>query len=246
MKFSLNVDHVATVRNARGENQPDPVTFALMAEKFGVDGIVVHLREDRRHINERDVRLLRELLKTKLDLEMAAVDEIIEIARDVQPDLATLVPEKRQELTTESGINVIDNVEHYRDAIKTLHEADVPVSLFIEPDLAQIDAAAEINTDFIEIHTGIFANAESEDEMFEELDRIRVAARHAKKLGLGVNAGHGLNYVNIKEFLSIQEIDELSIGHAVISHALFVGLERAVKEMLLLIEKYHGAAKRDF
>jgi len=239
MKLSLNVDHVATVRNARGEGQPDPVTFALMAEKFGVDGIVVHLREDRRHINERDVRLLREMLTTKLDLEMAAVDEIVEIACDVQPDLATLVPEKRQELTTESGINVIDNIEKYSETIKTLHDAGVPVSLFIEPDIAQIDAAAEIKTDFIEIHTGIYANSETEDEIFEELDRIQIAARHAKKLGLGVNAGHGLNYNNIKDFLSVQDIDELSIGHAVISHALFVGLERAVKEMLLLIERHH-------
>ncbi len=239
MKFSLNVDHVATVRNARGEREPDPVTFALMAEKYGVDGIVVHLREDRRHIQERDVRLLREMLTTKLDLEMAAVPEIIEIACDVQPDLATLVPEKREELTTEGGINVIDNIEHYKDAIAELHAADVPVSLFIEPDINQIDAAAEIKTDFIEIHTGIYANAATEDDMFEELERIRLAARHAKKLGLGVNAGHGLNYINIKEFLSIQEIDELSIGHAVVSHALFVGLENAVKEMLILIDRYH-------
>ena len=238
MKFSLNVDHVATVRNARGEGQPDPVTFALMAEKFGVDGIVCHLREDRRHINERDVRLLRELITTKLDLEMAATPEIIEIACDVQPELSTLVPEKREELTTEGGINVIDNIEHYRDAIETLHNADIPVSLFIEPDINQIEASAEIGADFIEIHTGIYANAESEEEMFDELERIRLAAKHAKKLGMGVNAGHGLNYINIKEFLAIENIDEISIGHAVISHALFVGLERAVKEMFALINTY--------
>jgi pyridoxine 5-phosphate synthase len=238
MKFSLNVDHVATVRNARGEGQPDPVTFALMAEKYGVDGIVTHLREDRRHINERDVRLLRELITTKLDLEMAATPEIIEIACDVQPELSTLVPEKRQELTTEGGINVIDNIEHYRDAIAELHKASIPVSLFIEPDVNQIDASAEIGADFIEIHTGIYSNAESEEEMFDELDRIRVAAKYAKKLGLGVNAGHGLNYNNIKEFLAVENIDEISIGHAVISHALFFGLERAVKEMFELIKTY--------
>ncbi len=238
MKFSINVDHIATIRNARGENQPDPVTFALMAEKYGVDGIVVHLREDRRHINERDVRLLRELVTTKLDLEMAVSPEIIAIAKDVQPELATLVPEKRQELTTEGGINVIDNIEKYRAAIEQLHESDIPVSLFIEPDPLQIDASAEIDADFIEIHTGIYANAQSEEEMFDELERIRIAAKHAKKLGLGVNAGHGLNYQNIKEFLAIENIDELSIGHSIIAHSVFVGLEKAVKEMIALINTY--------
>jgi len=148
------------------------------------------------------------------------------------------VPEKREELTTEGGINVIDNIEHYRDAIKELHSANIPVSLFIEPDINQIDAAAEINADYIEIHTGIYANAETEEEMFEELERIRIAAKHAKKLGLGVNAGHGLNYNNIKEFLAVENIDEVSIGHAVISHALFVGLEQAIKEMIYLINTY--------
>ncbi len=236
MKFSLNVDHVATLRNARGEGQPDPVTFALMAEKFGIDGIVCHLREDRRHINERDVRLLRELITTKLDLEMAATPEIIEIACDVQPELATLVPEKREELTTEGGINVIDNIDHYRDAINELHGSSIPVSLFIEPDINQIDASAEIGADFIEIHTGIYANAKTEEEMFDELDRIRIAAKYAKKLGLGVNAGHGLNYINIKDFIAVENIDEVSIGHSVISYAIFVGLEKAIKEMFVLLK----------
>lgn len=235
MRFSLNVDHVATLRNARGEVQPDPVTFALIAEQFGVDGIVVHLREDRRHINERDVRLLRELVTTKLDLEMAAVDDIIEIACDVQPDLATIVPEKRQELTTEGGLNVIDNIKQIKNAIIRLHENDIPVSLFVEPDLNQIDAAAEINADIIEIHTGHFANAISEEDIYDELEKIRVAAKHAKKLGLGVNAGHGLDYLNMKEFIAIREIDEVSIGHAVIARAVFVGLEQAVKEMRAII-----------
>ena len=231
MRFCINVDHVATLRNARGEVQPDPVTYALMAEQYGVDGIVVHLREDRRHINERDLRLLRELITTKLDLEMAAVDEIINIACDVQPDLATIVPEKRQELTTEGGINVIDNIKQIKNAIIRLHDSDIPVSLFIEPDINQIDAAAEINADFIEIHTGIYANAQSEEESYDELERVRIAAKHAKKLGLSVNAGHGLNYVNMKEFVAITEIDEVSIGHSVIARALFVGLEQAIKEM---------------
>lgn len=234
MRFCINVDHVATLRNARGEAQPDPVTFALMAEQYGVDGIVVHLREDRRHINERDVRLLRELITTKLDLEMAAVDEIIDIACDIRPDLATIVPEKRQELTTEGGINVIDNIKQIRSAIERLHEVQIPVSLFIEPDINQIDAAAQINADLIEIHTGNYANATNEEDTFDELESIRIAAKHAKKLGLGVNAGHGLNYINMKEFLAIEEIDEVSIGHAVLARALYVGVERAVKEMIAL------------
>ena len=188
MRFCLNVDHVAFLRNARGEDQPDPVTYALMAELYGVDGIVVHLREDRRHINERDLRLLREMINTKLDLEMAAEEEIINIAVDVQPELATLVPEKREELTTEGGLNVIDNLDHLRSTITRLHEYDIPVSLFIEPDIPTIDASAEIGADIIEIHTGVYANAETEESAFDELERIRQGAKHAKKLGLGVNA----------------------------------------------------------
>lgn len=234
MRFCLNVDHIATLRNARGETQPDPVTFALMAEQFGVDGIVVHLREDRRHINERDVRLLRELITTKLDLEMAAVDDIIKIACDVQPELATLVPERRQELTTEGGINVIDDIKNIRTTVKRLHDAEITVSLFIEPDINQIDAAAEINADIIEIHTGHYANAIGEEDIYDELERVRIAAKHAKKLGLGVNAGHGLNYINMKEFVAISEIDEVSIGHAVLARAVYVGVEQAIKEMINL------------
>lgn len=236
MKFTLNVDHVAYLRNVRGEDNPDPVTFALLAEEFGVDGIVVHLREDRRHINERDLRLLRELIKTKLDLEMAAVDEIIKIACEVQPELVTLVPEKREELTTEGGLNVLDNLEKISNAIETLHNADIPVSLFIEPDIDQIDACAEIDADFIEIHTGVYANAVTEEDMFDELERIRQAAKHAKKLGLGVNAGHGLNYQNIKDFIAVNNIDEVSIGQAVIARSVFVGLEKSIKEMLHLLK----------
>ncbi|MBZ0178330.1 MAG: pyridoxine 5'-phosphate synthase [Melioribacteraceae bacterium] len=236
MKFTLNVDHVATLRNVRGETVPDPVTFALMAEQFGIDGIVVHLREDRRHITERDVRLLRELITTKLDLEMAAEEEIIKIALDVQPELATLVPEKREELTTEGGLNVIDNQEKLKKTISILHEGDIPVSLFIEPEITQIDVSSEIGADIIEIHTGNFANAVSEEEMFEELDRIALAVQHAKKLGMGVNAGHGLNYNNMKEFVAVEGVDEVSIGHAVIARALFVGLEQAISDMRYLID----------
>lgn len=237
MRFALNVDHVATLRNARGESQPDPVTAALIAEQAGVDGIVFHLREDRRHINERDVRLLRELVTTKLDFEMAPVPEIIKIACDVSPELATLVPEKRQELTTEGGLNVIDNASLIKATIEQLHSADIDVSIFTEPDIPQIDASAELGADFIEIHTGLFANALKEEEQFDELERIRIAAKHAKKLGLGVNAGHGLNYQNIKLFRELEDIDEVSIGHSIIARAVIVGIEEAVKEMIRLIRK---------
>jgi pyridoxine 5-phosphate synthase len=237
MRFTLNVDHVATLRNARGETQPDPITAALIAEQAGVDGIVFHLREDRRHINERDVRLLRELVTTKLDFEMAAVPEIIKIACDVCPELATLVPEKRQELTTEGGLNVIDNVTLIRQTIKELNDADIAVSIFTEPDIPQIDASAEVGADYIEIHTGVFANALTEEEQFDELERIRGAAKHAKKLGLGVNAGHGLNYQNIKIFRELGDVDEVSIGHSIIARAVIVGIEEAVKEMIRLIRK---------
>lgn len=235
MRFTLNVDHVATLRNARGETQPDPVTAALIAEQAGVDGIVFHLREDRRHINERDVRLLRELITTKLDFEMAAVPEIIKIACDVGPELATLVPEKRQELTTEGGLNVIDNAALIKTTIEELHNADIDVSIFTEPDIPQIDASAEAGADFVEIHTGVFSNSLTEEEQFDELERIRGAAKHAKKLGLGVNAGHGLNYQNVKIFRELENIDEVSIGHAVIARAVIVGIEEAVKEMIRLI-----------
>ncbi|MBA4250715.1 MAG: pyridoxine 5'-phosphate synthase [Chlorobiaceae bacterium] len=234
MRFCLNIDHVATLRNARAEIQPDPVTAALIAEQAGIDGIVVHLREDRRHINERDVRLLRELITTKLDLEMAAKEEIIKIACDVQPELATIVPEKREELTTEGGISVIDNITLLKSTIKDLHKYNIEVSIFIEPEIEEINAAAEVGADYIEIHTGTFANAIIEAEQFDELEKIRIAAKLAKKLGLGVNAGHGLNYLNMKIFRELEDIDEVSIGHAVIARAVFVGLDRAVREMIEL------------
>ena len=235
MRFALNIDHIATLSNARGGNEPDPVAIALIAEQAGVDGIVVHLREDRRHINERDVRLLRELITTKLDLEMAATEEIIKIACDVGPELATIVPEKRQELTTEGGISVIDNVARLKETVSTLHKFEIEVSMFIEPDINQIDASAEIDADYIELHTGVFANALTEEEQFDELDRVRTAAKHAKKLGLGVNAGHGLNYSNIKIFRELSDIDEVSIGHAILARAVFVGLKEAVREMIELL-----------
>ncbi|HOJ37420.1 MAG TPA: pyridoxine 5'-phosphate synthase [Ignavibacteriales bacterium] len=236
MKLSVNIDHIATLRNARREMQPDPVQAAVLSELAGADGIVVHLREDRRHIHERDVFLLREIITTKLDLEMAAVEEIIKIACDVKPDLVTLVPEKREELTTEGGLNIIDNIELLTNSIKELHNNGIPVSLFIEPDNSQIEASLDVGADFIEIHTGKFANLKSYDEKMEELERIRLAAKYAKKYGLGVNAGHGLNYENIKIFRELDMIDEVSIGHAIIARAVLVGIEKAVKEMINLIK----------
>ncbi len=234
MRLCINVDHIATLRNARGEMIPDPVSIALMCEQAGADGIVVHLREDRRHIRDRDVKLLRELVTTKLDLEMASSPEIVNAACQIIPDLATLVPERREELTTEGGLNVLDNISHLKDVIKELHKHRIEVSLFIEPILAQIAAASEIRADYIEIHTGIYANAVSEEEQFDEIDKIRMAARHAKKMGMGVNAGHGLNYHNIKTFRAVEEIDEVSIGHSIIARAVFVGIHQAVREMIEL------------
>jgi pyridoxine 5-phosphate synthase len=235
MKLSINIDHIATLRNARRGKNPDPIQAAIIAELAGADGIVVHLREDRRHIHDRDVYFLREVITTKLDLEMAATSEIVKIACDIKPDLVTLVPEKREELTTEGGLNVIDNIDHLSNAIKELHSAGIPVSLFIEPENNQIEASLDVGADFIEIHTGKFANLLNEEEKLEELERIRLAAKYAKKYKLGVNAGHGLDYNNIKLFRELENIDEVSIGHSIIARAALVGLERAVKEMLQLI-----------
>ena len=232
MKLSINIDHVATLREARGGVAPDPVSAAHICELAGAHGIVCHLREDRRHINDRDLRLLRETIKTKLDLEMAATDDIVKIAIETLPELATLVPERRQELTTEGGLDVRGSLHHLGDVVKELQRHDIEVSLFIDPIQEQIEAAREVGADKIEIHTGEYANARNERQQRELLEVVRSAAKMAKQLGLGVNAGHGLNYLNIIPFKEISEIEEVSIGHAVLSRAVFVGLERAVKEML--------------
>lgn len=236
MRFCLNIDHFATIRNARGGVEPDPVLAALIAEQAGADGIVVHLREDRRHIKDRDVHILRQVIKTKLDLEMAANDEIINIACEVKPEMATLVPEKRQELTTEGGLDVIANLEKIKETNKQLHDAGIKVSLFIEPLNSQIDASLETGADMIEIHTGVYAEAKSDEKIAEELDRIEAAALYAHNNGLIVNAGHGLDYHNIKLFRSIHTIDEVSIGHAVVARAMFVGIDQAVREMIGLLK----------
>ena len=234
MRLCINIDHIATLREARGGLEPDPVTAAHVCELAGADGIVCHLREDRRHINDRDLRILRETVKTKLDLEMAATDEIVKIAIETLPELVTFVPEKRQELTTEGGLDVLGHMHHLRAVIAEMHRHDIEVSLFIDPVLEQVDAAAECEADKIEIHTGEYANARTEHEQLELLEVVRAAARRAKELGMGVNAGHGLNYLNMIPFRSVTEIDEVSIGHSIISRAVFVGLDRAVREMIAL------------
>ncbi len=235
MRLAINIDHVATLREARGGVEPDPVTAAAICELAGAEGIVCHLREDRRHINDRDVRLLRETVKTKLDLEMAATEEIIKIAIETLPELVTLVPEKREELTTEGGLDVRGHRNHFREVIEEFHRHEIEVSLFVDPRAEQIEAAKAIGADMIEIHTGEYANARGEKEAMAHLEIIRSAARLGAELSLIVNAGHGLNYSNIRPITTIPEIQEVSIGHALISHAVFVGLERAVREMLSLV-----------
>ena len=234
MRLCINIDHIATLREARGGLEPDPVTAAHVCELAGADGIVCHLREDRRHINDRDVRLLRETVKTKLDLEMAATEEIVAFAIETLPDMATLVPERRQELTTEEGLDVKGHLHQLRDVVQRLQQHDIEVSLFIDPVLQQIEAARETGADKIEIHTGEYANARTEEKRRQLLDVVRDAARRARELGMGVNAGHGLNYLNLSPIRAITEIEEVSIGHAVIARALFAGMDRAVKEMLAL------------
>lgn len=237
MNLTINIDHIATLREARGGVDPDPVTAAHLAELAGARGIVCHLREDRRHINDRDLRLLRETVKTKLDMEMAATEEIVKIAIETLPDLATLVPEKRQELTTEGGLDVRGNRHHLRDVIGELHRHDIRVSLFLDPVREQIAAARDVEADTVEIHTGEFANARTDAGRAELLEVVRGAARYARELGMTVNAGHGLNYINIVPFSNIAEIEEVSIGHAVIARAVLVGMQRAVGDMLALLPR---------
>ncbi|CAN5584616.1 pyridoxine 5'-phosphate synthase [soil metagenome] len=232
MKLTVNIDHIATLREARGGLEPDPVLGAGICELAGASGIVCHLREDRRHINDRDVRLLREMVKTKLDLEMAATDEMVKIALEILPELVTLVPEKREELTTEGGLDIFKYSEKLSEVIDRLHVKDIEVSLFIEPEIESVEKADELGADIIELHTGKYANLIIRDEIEDEFEKLRNAAVHAYKLGMIPTAGHGLNYTNIKPFLQIKEIEEVSIGHSLISRAVFTGLERAVKDML--------------
>ncbi|MHB8988403.1 MAG: pyridoxine 5'-phosphate synthase [Desulfobulbia bacterium] len=233
--LAINVDHVATLRQARGITEPDPVLAAGICELAGAQGIVVHLREDRRHIQDRDVRLLRQTVKTKLNLEMGATEEIIDIALEIKPDMITLVPEKRKELTTEGGLNVAGQKKKLQEVIGRMRKAGIPVSLFIDPDTKQINAAHEVGATFVEIHTGRYCDAATEQKRDQEFSLIATAAEEAYEMGLRVNAGHGLNYLNTGRVAALGTIEELSIGHAIMARAIFVGLDQAVREMLALL-----------
>ncbi len=237
-RLAVNVDHVATVRQARGIDEPDPVLAAGLAELSGADGIICHLREDRRHINDRDLRLLRKTVKTRLNMEMAAVDEVIEIALEIKPDLVTLVPEKREELTTEGGLDVKSQPDHYGGVVQRLSEAGILVSFFVDPDPEQIRISHKCGAHIVEIHTGHYSEARTESEAVEQFERIVAATESAADLNLGISAGHGLNYNNIKRFKDLPQIEEYSIGHSIIARAVLVGFERAVREMIELVKNY--------
>lgn len=235
--LAINVDHIATIRQARGGVEPDPVAAAAICEMAGAAGIVVHLREDRRHIQDRDVRLLRETIKTKLNLEMGANKEIIGIALALKPDMITLVPEKRQELTTEGGLDVAGQKKMLAKTIDKMRKAGIPVSLFIDPDSRQIKAAHEIGATFVEIHTGRYCDAVSEKARDQEFQTIAATAEEAYQMGLRVYAGHGLNYQTTARIAALDTIEELSIGHAIIARAAFVGLDQAVRDMLAIVQE---------
>jgi pyridoxine 5-phosphate synthase len=236
VKLAVNVDHVATLRQARRGKEPSPIQAAVLAELAGAEGIIVHLREDRRHIQDEDVELLRKIVRTKLNLEMAAVPEIVNFAIKVKPDMATLVPERREELTTEGGLDVISNKELIKEVIKELQKAGIFVSLFIDPKIDQIEVAKEINAQMVELHTGNYAEAKTFEEQQEELVKLKEAAFHAKeRLKLRVSAGHGLNYYNVKPIVKITQVEELNIGHSIISFAVLVGIQEAVRKMIEII-----------
>ena len=231
MRLGVNVDHVATLREARSGRQPDPVTAALVCEEAGADQITVHLREDRRHIQDRDVRVLREVLKTELNLEMAATEEMVAVALSLRPDTATLVPERREELTTEGGLDVIAGGEKVREAVARLRDGGIRVSLFVDPDLRQVEESLRAGAQAVEVHTGRYAEARSREAVREELERVTDAARLGAKIGLEALAGHGLDYRNVGPIAAIPEMLELNIGHAIVSRAVITGLGEAVREM---------------
>ena len=237
-RLAVNIDHVATVRQARGIDEPDPVLAAGMAELAGADCIICHLREDRRHINDRDLYLLRKTVKTRLNMEMAAVDEMIDIARDIRPDLVTLVPEKREELTTEGGLDVKSNPDRYGNVVDRLMEKGIKVSFFVDPDPSQIEIARRVGGDIVEIHTGLYSEAGPESEAERHFEKIAMAVQASADLNLGISAGHGLNYINIKRFRYLPQIEEYSIGHSIVARAVLVGLERAVREMIEIINSF--------
>jgi len=236
-RLGVNIDHVATVRQARGVLYPDPITAAGIVELAGADGIVCHLREDRRHIQDRDLRMLREIIQTRLNLEMAATEEMIRIALATKPNMVTLVPEKREELTTEGGLDVIKFFPSLKKAIQRIHKGGIPVSLFVDPRRDQIKASEEAGADVIEIHTGHYCDAETPSREDEELKKVLDAVAEAAHRNLRIAAGHGLNYVNVRRIAEIKEIEELNIGHSIIARAVLVGLDRAVRDMIELIRR---------
>jgi pyridoxine 5-phosphate synthase len=244
IRLGVNVDHVATVRQARRAQEPDPVAAAVLATLGGADGITVHLREDRRHIQDRDVHVLRETVTTRLNLEMATSEEILLIALKVKPDEATLVPEKRQELTTEGGLDVIANEKAVRSTTDRLKAGGVHVALFIDPELRQIDASRKFGADAIEIQTASYSEAVGEAAIRREMDKLRSATAHATSLGLHVHMGHGLNYWNVQPVVRIAGVEELNIGHSVVSRAVLVGMERAVREMRAAMMEHLPAQSR--
>lgn len=231
IRLGVNIDHVATLRQARRAAEPEPVTAAALAILGGADGITIHLREDRRHIQDRDLHLLRQTIPQRLNLELAAVDEIIALACQVRPDEATLVPEKRAELTTEGGLDLISNRAVVASAVRRLADAGLQVSLFIDPDLAQVEAARELGAHAVELQTASYSEAKSAADIARTLEALRLAAAHAQRIGLHVHAGHGLNYQNVYAVAQIPQMQELNIGHSIVSRAVLVGMERAVREM---------------
>ena len=234
--LAVNVDHIATLRQLRGVSYPDPVAAAVLAELAGADGIVVHLRGDRRHIQDRDARIIRKVVQTKLILEMASTTEMLGIALDIKPDLVTLVPERREEVTTEGGLDLVVHKSTVTEAIRMLQNSGIPVSIFIDPEPEQLKLAHQANANLIEIHTGTFCDATTSKRKNQAFSKIVDAIKLSYKLRLGVNVGHGICYNTIKAFKGLKEIDEFSIGHSIVSRASLVGMERAVREMLTLVK----------
>ena len=235
-RLFVNVDHVATIREARKTQEPDPLKAALMAEKMGADGITVHLREDRRHIQDKDVRIIHNNIGTKLNLEMAAVDEMVAIALELKPYQVSLVPEKRQEITTEGGLDVCSQVIELMDIRKRIKNEGILFSLFVDPDINQLEACKEVKADSIEINTGNYSECVAQKDVETELLRIQKASKYASDMGLRVFAGHGLNYDNVKAIVAIPEVEELNIGHFIVAQSVYVGMENAVKRMIQIIE----------
>ncbi len=237
-KLGVNVDHVATIRQARGIDEPDPVYAAMIAEEAGASCITIHLREDRRHIQDRDLYILKKIVKTKLNLEMGLFEDVIKVAMDVLPHNITIVPERRQELTTEGGLDVVKYFDDVKKYVEEFKSKGITVSLFIDPDDDQIKASKETGAQFVELHTGKYADAKTEEEEKAELDRLIKASETVLNVGLGLNAGHGLNYRNVVPVARINGMNELNIGHSIVARAVFVGFKEAVKEMVYLVRGY--------